>query len=77
MIEHVDVAVAGAGVTGLAAAWAAEQQGATVALFEAGAECGGVIKSENADGFLVERGATGRSWAVSYTHLTLPTNREV
>lgn len=69
MIEHVDVAVAGAGVTGLAAAWAAEQQGATVALFEAGAECGGVIKSENADGFLVERGATSMTGSADVMQL--------
>ncbi|MBC8085729.1 MAG: FAD-dependent oxidoreductase, partial [Phycisphaerae bacterium] len=58
MIPHVDVAVVGAGVTGLAAAWAAEQKGATVAVVEAGANCGGSIQSQHIDGFLVERGAS-------------------
>lgn len=58
MIEHVDVAVIGGGVTGLAAAWGAERKGASAAVLEASSECGGVIGSAIADGFLVERGAT-------------------
>lgn len=50
------VVIVGGGITGLAAAWFLHSQGRAVRLLEAGARPGGVIESEESDGFLVERG---------------------
>jgi oxygen-dependent protoporphyrinogen oxidase len=52
----VDVAVIGGGIAGLAAARALHAQGLTVVLLEAGPRFGGVIRTERADGFLLEGG---------------------
>ena len=60
--EHeYDLVVVGAGPAGSSAAYAATKNGIKVALLE---------KEENV-------AQTVRTSAVSYTHLTLPTNREV
>ena len=53
-----DVLVVGAGITGLAAAWAASRAGASVEVLEGGPQVGGMISSERTSGFLVERGPT-------------------
>jgi oxygen-dependent protoporphyrinogen oxidase len=54
--ERVDVAVIGAGVSGLAAALGAQQAGASVAVFEAESCAGGVIRTARTDGFVIEQG---------------------
>lgn len=50
------VLVAGAGITGLAAAHALVREGADVTLVESGASLGGKVATEHRDGFLLERG---------------------
>ena len=50
------VAIIGAGVTGLTAAFYLRRQGAAVTVFEAGNRAGGVIQSVRRDGFLAECG---------------------
>ncbi len=50
------VVIVGGGITGLATAWFLHRQGREVRLLEADARPGGVIESEESDGFLVERG---------------------
>ncbi len=50
------VAVVGGGISGLAAAWRLRARGTEVALFEASARTGGVIRSVRRDGFLVDEG---------------------
>lgn len=50
------VAVIGAGITGLTAACRLQQLGHDVTVFEAAPRPGGVIRSERADGWLVEHG---------------------
>jgi oxygen-dependent protoporphyrinogen oxidase len=50
------IAVLGAGITGLSAAWHLRQAGATVVLFEASDRVGGVIESIREDGWLRETG---------------------
>jgi oxygen-dependent protoporphyrinogen oxidase len=52
----VTVAVVGAGVTGLAAAYALAGRGVDVVVYEASPRAGGVIRSERRDGYLVEHG---------------------
>jgi oxygen-dependent protoporphyrinogen oxidase len=52
----VDVAVVGGGIAGLAAAYDLHRRGASVVLLEAGPRWGGVIRTESADGFLMEGG---------------------
>ena len=49
------IAVLGAGVTGLAAAWKLAAAGHEVRVLEALPRVGGVIHSEATDGWLVER----------------------
>ena len=85
----IDVAVVGAGISGLTAAFRLRQQlgpDARIDLYEAGERTGGILKTVDvgADGrgsVLVDVGAEAfivrRPEAVSYTHLTLPTNREL
>lgn len=51
-----DVAVIGAGIAGLSAAYRLEQRGFDVAVLEARSSVGGVIRSEQVDGYLVEHG---------------------
>ena len=50
------VAIIGAGITGLTAAFCLRQKGVPVTLYEAGARAGGVIQSVRRDGFLAESG---------------------
>lgn len=50
------IAVIGGGLTGLAAAYRLSQNGHRVRLFEATARLGGVVQSEETDGWLVESG---------------------
>ncbi|HEY7068822.1 MAG TPA: protoporphyrinogen oxidase [Acidimicrobiales bacterium] len=61
MSEHVDLAVVGAGISGLAAAWEARQRGARVVVLDAGDRPGGKVRTsafagvdldEAADAFL-------------------------
>ena len=53
---QVDVAIAGGGITGLAAAFEAVQRGHTVVLLEASPRLGGLIRTERTDGFVIEAG---------------------
>jgi len=55
------VAVIGAGITGLTAAYCLKQRGCRVVVYEAGDRPGGVVKSERRDGFLVELGPSSMS----------------
>jgi oxygen-dependent protoporphyrinogen oxidase len=50
------VAIIGAGITGLTAAFYLKRQGVPVAVYEAGGRVGGVIQSIRKDGFLAEFG---------------------
>lgn len=50
------VVIVGGGITGLAAAWFLHAQGRAVRVLEADARPGGVIDSEESEGFLVEHG---------------------
>ncbi len=52
------IAVLGAGVTGLTAAFRLTQRGHRVRLFEASDRVGGAVRTERADGWLVEGGPT-------------------
>jgi oxygen-dependent protoporphyrinogen oxidase len=53
---RADVAVIGGGIAGLSAARALHQQGLTFVLLEAAPRWGGVIRTERADGFVLEAG---------------------
>src|SRR2546421_12851124 len=53
------VAVVGAGLAGLSAAWGLTQAGADVVLLDAGRQPGGMIVTERRDGFIVEGGPDG------------------
>ncbi len=50
------VAIIGAGITGLTAAFYLKRQGIPITVYEAGARAGGVIQSVRKDGFLAECG---------------------
>jgi protoporphyrinogen/coproporphyrinogen III oxidase len=50
------VAIIGAGITGLIAAFYLKRQGVPVTVYEAGARAGGVIQSARQNGFLAESG---------------------
>jgi oxygen-dependent protoporphyrinogen oxidase len=50
------VAIIGAGITGLTAAFYLKRQGVPVTVYEAGARAGGVIRSSRQNGFLAEAG---------------------
>jgi len=52
----VRLAVVGGGIAGLAAAWEGLQQGADVVVLEASERLGGKIRTERADGRVVEHG---------------------
>jgi len=53
------VAVVGAGLAGLSAAWELTQAGADVVVLDAGRQPGGMIVTERHDGFIVEGGPDG------------------
>lgn len=55
------VAVIGAGLTGLTAAYRLKQRGVRVVIYEAGDRIGGVVKSERKDGYLAELGPNSLS----------------
>ncbi|HEX2249900.1 MAG TPA: protoporphyrinogen oxidase [Gemmatimonadales bacterium] len=57
----VSVAVIGAGVTGLTAAYCLKRLGARVVVYEADQRIGGVVKSVRQDGYLVELGPSSMS----------------
>jgi oxygen-dependent protoporphyrinogen oxidase len=50
------IAVIGAGLTGLTAAYCLRQRGARVVIYESGDRIGGVVKSERREGYLAELG---------------------
>lgn len=54
--EARSVAVVGAGVTGLVAAYELRRRGVNVTLYEASGHAGGAIRTAHADGFLAEHG---------------------
>ncbi len=56
MPEVPAVAVVGAGLAGLAAAWRLSRAGARVRVFEASERAGGVVRTARADGWLAEEG---------------------
>src|SRR5215212_958425 len=55
------VAVIGAGITGLTAAYRLKQRGSRVVVYEASDRIGGVIKSERRSGYLAELGPNSLS----------------
>ena len=50
------IAIIGGGISGLSAAWTLHQRGIPYCLLEAGASLGGVIRTEEKDGFILEGG---------------------
>src|SRR5919205_3653365 len=54
--EHKQVVVLGAGVAGLVCAYRLKSLGLDVLLIEASNRVGGVMRTENIDGYLIERG---------------------
>lgn len=56
-VERTDVAVIGGGLTGLAAAIYAARGGRTVTLFEKASEVGGLARTNEKQGFFMNRGA--------------------
>src|SRR5437879_476775 len=53
------VAIVGAGIAGLAAAWELQRAGVAVTLLESERRAGGMIVTERRDGFIVEGGPDG------------------
>jgi len=56
MMTDCDIAVIGAGISGLTAAYRLKRRGFSVAVIEAGSRAGGVIGTERVEGLLYERG---------------------
>jgi len=56
LVRQMSVAIIGAGITGLTAAFYLKRQGIPVTVYEASARVGGVIQSLRQDGFLAEFG---------------------
>ncbi|GAA3015852.1 protoporphyrinogen/coproporphyrinogen oxidase [Actinokineospora globicatena] len=57
MSPDLDVAVVGAGIAGLAAAYRLRAQGRSVHVFESGEHIGGRMRTERRDGYLADTGA--------------------
>ncbi len=57
MAAHVDLAVVGGGISGLAAAWEGRRRGATVAVLEAGDRPGGKLRSSPLGGIDLDEAA--------------------
>jgi oxygen-dependent protoporphyrinogen oxidase len=55
--EHVDLAVVGGGISGLAAAWEGRRRGARVAVFDAGPRAGGVLQTSSFAGVGLDEAA--------------------
>ena len=53
---NVDVAIVGAGIAGLSAAWELQRRGVGVRVLEAGPRMGGVILTERIDGWIIDAG---------------------
>ncbi|TRZ72220.1 MAG: FAD-dependent oxidoreductase, partial [Actinobacteria bacterium] len=53
---QVDVVVIGAGLSGLAAARQIQQSGLSVVIVESSDAVGGRVRTDNVDGFLLDRG---------------------
>jgi protoporphyrinogen/coproporphyrinogen III oxidase len=56
MLNMKSVAIIGAGITGLTAAFYLKRKGVPVTVYEAGARAGGIIQSSRQNGFLAESG---------------------
>ena len=56
-MAHVPFAVVGGGISGLAAAFELHRQGVRFLLFESSGRLGGLIRTEQADGFTLDAGA--------------------
>ena len=54
--HQLDVAILGAGITGLPAAWKLKEAGRAVRVFEKNRRIGGPIESYRSQGFLFEKG---------------------
>jgi len=63
----VTVAVVGAGVAGLAAAWELARAGADVTVLDSERRPGGVVVTERRDGFIIEGGPDG--WLAAEPHI--------
>jgi oxygen-dependent protoporphyrinogen oxidase len=56
-MEHPQVLIIGAGISGLSTAWWLAQDGISVEIWEAGTSPGGIIKTTRESGYLTERAA--------------------
>ena len=79
--ENIKPIIIGAGPAGLTAAYHLGKHGIKSDVLEADSVVGGISRTEVRDGWRFDIGGhrffTKVPMAVSYTHLTLPTNREV
>jgi protoporphyrinogen/coproporphyrinogen III oxidase len=69
MSDQVQALVVGAGISGLTAAYALQRAGISTIVLESSSRAGGVIQSEERDGFLLEYGPQSFSGSTSITSL--------